>query len=53
MPIFRGAFYDRFGNYFEDGLSDETYSSVNVIIKEVIKETTAIKKMNQNKNSIK
>ena len=53
MPIFRGAFYDRFGNYFEDGLSDDTYSSVNVIIKEVIKETTAIKKMNQNKDALK
>lgn len=53
MPIFRGAFYDRSGNYFEDGLSDDTYSSVNVIIKEVIKETTAIKKMNQNKDALK
>jgi len=53
MPIFRGAFYDRFGNYFEDGLSDNSYSSVNVIIKEVIKETTAIRKMNQNKDALK
>ena len=53
MPIFRGAFFDRFENYFEDGLSDETYSSVNVIIKEVIKETTAVKKMNQNKDALK
>jgi hypothetical protein len=53
MPVFRGGWYDRFGNYFEDGLSDKTYSSVNIIIREVIKETTAIKQMNQKKAEIK
>lgn len=53
MPIFRGPFYDRFDNYFEDGINENSYSSVNIIIKEVIKETTSTRMMNQNKNSIK
>jgi hypothetical protein len=53
MPVMRGGWYDRFGNYFEDGLSDTTYSSVNIIVKEVIKETIAIKQMNAKKNAIK
>jgi len=53
MPVFRGGWFDRFGNYFEDGLSDKTYSSLNIIIKEVIKETIAIKQMNQKKNEMK
>jgi hypothetical protein len=52
MPVFRGGWYDRFGNYFEDGLSDKTYSSLNIIIKEVIKETISIKQMNQKKNQL-
>ena len=53
MPIFRGPFYDRFDNYFEDGISDDTYSSVNIIIKEVIKETSATRRMTQNKDALK
>ena len=53
LPIFRGGWYDRFGNYYEDGLSVNQYSSMNIIIKEVIKETIATKQMNQNKDAIK
>lgn len=53
MPVIRGGWYDRFGNYFEDGLSDSTYSSVNIIVKEVIKETIAIKQMNAKKTALK
>jgi hypothetical protein len=59
LPIVRGGnlnskqFYDRFGNYYEDGISDTQYSSVNIIIKEVIRESTSVKMMNVNKNSIK
>jgi hypothetical protein len=52
MPVFRGGWYDRFGNYFEDGLSDKTYSSLNIIVKEVIKETISIKKMQQKKSQL-
>jgi hypothetical protein len=53
MPVVRGGWYDRFGNYFEDGLSNNQYSSVNVIIKEVIKNTIATKQMVNSKNSLK
>jgi hypothetical protein len=59
LPVIRGGtfnsiqFFDRFGNYYEDGISDDQYSSVNIIIKEVINETTSVRKMNENKNSIK
>ena len=53
FPVFRGGWYDRFSNYYEDGLSTTQYSSVNIIIKEIIKDTVAIKQMNQNKNALK
>jgi hypothetical protein len=53
LPVFRGGWYDRFGNYYEDGISNSQYSSVNVIIKEVIKDTIATKQMNKNKRAIK
>ena len=53
MPVFRGGWYDRFGNQYEDGLSTSHYSSVNVVIKEVIKETVAIKQMNSSKTALK
>jgi hypothetical protein len=59
LPVIRGGsfgskqFYDRFGNYYEDGISDSQYSSVNIIIKDVIRESLTVKMMNSNKNSIK
>lgn len=53
LPVFRGGWYDRFGNYYEDGISSTQYSSVNIIIKEVIKDTIAVQQMNQNKKAIK
>jgi hypothetical protein len=53
LPVFRGGWYDRFGNYYEDGLSFTQYSSMNIIIKEVIKDTIATQQMNQSKKSIK
>lgn len=48
LPLFRGGWYDRYGNYYEDGLSTTNYSSVNVIFSETITETPAIMQMNQN-----
>lgn len=53
FPVFRGGWYDRFSNYYEDGLSTTQYSSANIIIKEIIKDTVATKQMNQNKNALK
>lgn len=53
LPVFRGGWYDRFGNYFEDGISNSQYSSVNVIIKEVIKDSVATKQMNNAKSQLK
>jgi hypothetical protein len=53
MPVFRGGWYDRFGNYYEDGISQTQYSSVNIVIKEVVRDTIAVQQMNQNKKSIK
>jgi hypothetical protein len=53
LPVVRGGWYDRFGNYYEDGINFNQYSSINIIIKEVIKETLSVKISNKNKNSIK
>jgi hypothetical protein len=52
MPIFRGGWSDRFGNYYESGVSHSQYSSINIIVKEVIKETIATKQMTHGKNSL-
>ena len=53
LPIFRGGWYDRFSNYYETGLSNSQYSSVNIIIKDVIKDTIATKQMNKAKSDLK
>jgi hypothetical protein len=53
LPVFRGGWYDRFDNYYEDGVSFTQYSSVNIVIKEVIKDTIAVQQMNQNKKLVK
>lgn len=52
LPIFRGGWYDRFNNYYEDGLSESQFSSLNIVFKETIKETLAVKKSNSNKKSL-
>jgi hypothetical protein len=53
LPVIRGGWYDRFGNFYQDGIDFNQYSSVNIIIKEVVKETLSIKMSNKNKQSIK
>ena len=53
MPIIRGGFYDRFGNFYEDGINLNEYSSINIIVKDVIRETLSVKMMNQNKTAVK
>jgi hypothetical protein len=53
MPVIRGGFYDRFGNYYEDGINLNQYCSVNLVIKDVIRETLSVKIMNSNKESLK
>lgn len=53
FPVFRGGWYDRFGNFYEDGISTSQYSSVNIIIKEVIKETAAAKQTIKSKKALK
>lgn len=53
LPVFRGGWYDRFGNFYEDGLSTSQYSSVNLVIKEVIKETIATKQTTKSKKELK
>jgi hypothetical protein len=53
QPIIRGGWYDRFGNYYEDGISYNQYSSVNLVVKEVIRESLSIRMMNANKTSVK
>jgi len=52
LPVIRGGWYDRFGNYYQDGIGLSEYSSLNLVIKEVIKETLAVKLMNKNKDEI-
>jgi hypothetical protein len=53
LPVIRGGWYDRFGNFYQDGIDFNQYSSVNIVIKEVVKETLSVKLSNKNKQSIK
>jgi hypothetical protein len=53
LPLVRGGWYDRFGNFYEDGLNSGEFSSMNIIIKDVIKESLSVKMMNKNKGSLK
>jgi hypothetical protein len=53
MPVIRGGWYDRYGNYYEDGINYNEYSSVNIIVKDVIRENLAIRMMTSNKDSLK
>ena len=53
VPIIRGGWFDRYGNYYEEGLSDKDFSSINVIIKSVIPETLSTRITMKNKDSIK
>jgi hypothetical protein len=53
LPVIRGGWYDRFSNFYQDGIDFNQYSSVNIIIKEVVKETLSVRISNKNKQSIK
>ena len=53
VPVIRGGWFDRYGNYYEEGLSDKDFSSINVIIKSVIPETLSTRITMKNKDSIK
>ena len=52
MPIIRGGWYDRFGNYYEDGINYNQFCSLNIVIKDVIRENLAARMMTSNKQSI-
>lgn len=53
LPLIRGGWYDRFGNYYEDGLNVGQFSSMNIVVKEVIRESLSTKMMIKNKDSLK
>jgi len=53
LPLVRGGWYDRFGNLYEDGLNSGEFSSMNIIVKDVIRESLSVKMMNKNKESLK
>jgi hypothetical protein len=53
LPLVRGGWYDRFGNYYEDGLNTGEFSSLNIIIKDVIRESLSVRMMNRKKDSMK
>jgi hypothetical protein len=53
LPLVRGGWYDRFSNFYEDGLNSGEFSSMNIIVKEVIRESLSVKMMNKNKESLK
>ena len=53
VPIIRGGWYDRNNNFYEEGLSEKDFSSVNVIIKSVIPETLSTRITMKNKDAIK
>jgi hypothetical protein len=53
LPVIRGGWYDRFGNYYEDGINMNQYCSLNIVVNEVIRENLAVRMMNANKNALK
>jgi hypothetical protein len=53
IPVIRGGWFDRYGNFYEEGLSDTDFSSVNVIIKSVIPNTLSTRITTKNKDSIR
>jgi hypothetical protein len=53
VPIIRGGWYDRYGNYYEEGLSESQFASLNVVIKSVIPRTLATRITQKAKESIK
>jgi hypothetical protein len=53
MPVIRGDWYDRYGNYYEDGINYNQFCSVNIVVKDVIRENLAVRMMTSNKDSLK
>jgi hypothetical protein len=53
MPVIRGDWYDRYGNYYEDGINYNQFCSLNIVVKDVIRENLAIRMMTSNKDSLK
>jgi hypothetical protein len=53
VHIIRGGWYDRNNNFYEEGLSEKDFSSVNVIIKSVIPQTLSTRITMKNKDAIK
>lgn len=52
-PIIRGNFNDRWSNWYEDTISDELLSSVNIFISDTITDNLSTKIRNSKKSSIK
>lgn len=53
FPLIRGGFLDRFGNFYEDSIADNNQiSTVNIIIKDVIKENLSMKLVNERKSKL-
>lgn len=52
MPVLRGGWYDRFGTYYEDGLSADT-CPLNVFIKETVKDTLSMRISRSNREKLK
>lgn len=53
LPLIRGGWIDRFNNEYLEGIDYTQYSSVNIIVKDVIKESLSVKMMNKNKQILK
>jgi hypothetical protein len=52
-PVIRGGWYDRFGNFLEDSVSSSSYGSVNIVVKDVIKNTIATQQLIKSKDSLR
>jgi len=52
-PIIRGHFNDRWSNWYEDTISDDLLSSVNIFISEIIQDNLSTKIRNSKKAAIK
>ena len=52
QPLFRGGWYDRFNNLYEDGVSTAVLSSVNIVVKDIIKTDIGVKQVIENKSKL-
>ncbi len=52
QPLFRGGWYDRFNNYYEDSVNTSILSSINIVVKDIIKSSISTQQVIENKSKL-